>query len=1205
MAFEQPDPYFVVGGTLTGNAASYVERRADAELLTALLADDYCYVLDTRQVGKSSLIVRAARRLREAGRLTAFLDLSTFGDAPTEEQWYGKLLADLVRALGLEDEADAFWEANTRYSGAQRWFLAVRDLVLPGLRAPMVVFVDEIEGVRKLPFSSDGFFAMIRALYNLRATEANAARLTFCLAGVATPADLIRDPRTTPFNIGRRITLRDFTADEMQPLAQGLCGTPDQQEAQLLRIGEWTAGHPYLTQRFCHAAFAAGRALDTREIDGLCREVFLRRQAQSEEANLQFVRRQILDDSAPDDLLMLYSRVRAGRRVETGSADALTDRLLLSGLVRVDSGREPPRLTVRNSIYAHVFDRHWAKASLSGAEAQRQRQAVRRGFLRATLIWATLTTLTALAVYEAGRASHEAGAARTARSDNKQLTHQTKVLKRERDAAAADLTATRSAIQTLNATTDHIKRDQEKLTRNMTAKLERLKQVSSSLSDARRQTRATLRENDSLASRIGAMVGPVATASAMPGYGHEHEALKFALEGVEPFLRRGTVPTRPALQGLADAVSAGVLRRLVLIHPNGVTDAAFLRGNTRLVTVGDNRFATIWDLRTGMVVQKLEVVPEAARRQVINSVTCSSDGKWIVTASEDAHVRIWNATFTGRLQKRPLVDIPTGSLKFTTAALSENGRLLVTTGPGNSAQLWRLDVGPTPSSVTAVHLFNLGDVSDKSNFVWAVDICRDGNQIATGGTDGTVKAWDVNNGIHLMASRQVKKTVRSVRFRFWQNSILFSGDDHLVHLWEPSTDRMLEEYISQMDTVYDAESSWLDFYMAAAGMDHKVRIWSFGDTHPEPIYTLNTHTGTVWNARFSSDAQELVSASADHTAEVWRLTTPTYSSTMGGVQNIAFSPDGRYVVCATTSGAVRLWEWNAGNRPLDLQGSFGICQQAVFSHDGKRILAGFSDGSLRLWNIANGSHTDPKILCEPDPGKIYTVEFDREERRILYAGHNGSATIQDLIGNGGARKFGDLNGTPVFSASFSPDGRRVVTTHRDGCTRVWNSEDTTKPLLTLCPTGRQPRDSGGSGVYPLCAVFSPDGRFVVSGDTNTKGYLWDTITRKQVGILDGHQGIVVSVAFSPDGKRIATGSSDTHVCLWDLDDVRHTGRSAPLYTLRGHGGQVTSVSFSPDGQWLATGSQDGTAHVYPATIKGMVARARELSRIPVITSDAH
>ena len=101
MILEPTTPYFIAGGTLAGSVPSYVERQADADLLSALLAREYCYVLDTRRVGKSSLIVRTARQLKGAGYHTAVLDLSTYGDAPSAEQWYGKLLADLARALGM------------------------------------------------------------------------------------------------------------------------------------------------------------------------------------------------------------------------------------------------------------------------------------------------------------------------------------------------------------------------------------------------------------------------------------------------------------------------------------------------------------------------------------------------------------------------------------------------------------------------------------------------------------------------------------------------------------------------------------------------------------------------------------------------------------------------------------------------------------------------------------------------------------------------------------------------------------------------------------------------------------------------------------------------------------------------------------------------------------------------------------------------
>src|SRR5437867_3385491 len=90
------------------------------------------------------------------------------------------------------------------------------------IAGPVVLFIDEIDAVRSLPFSTDEFFAAIRECYNRRSQDPAFERLTFCLLGVATPSDLIQDTRTTPFNIGHRIELTDFTPAEAAPLAAGL-----------------------------------------------------------------------------------------------------------------------------------------------------------------------------------------------------------------------------------------------------------------------------------------------------------------------------------------------------------------------------------------------------------------------------------------------------------------------------------------------------------------------------------------------------------------------------------------------------------------------------------------------------------------------------------------------------------------------------------------------------------------------------------------------------------------------------------------------------------------------------------------------------------------------------------------------------------------------------------------------------------------------
>ncbi len=388
--------FYITGGTLRRDATCYVVRQADQELHTGLTQGRFCYVLTSRQMGKSSLMVRTAARLREEGAGVAVLDLTAIGQNLTAAQWYRGLLSRMGRQLELEDELVEYWGKQKQLGPMQRWMHAMREVVLPRYPGQVVIFVDEIDAVRSLPFSTDEFFAAIREFYNRRTEDEELERLTFCLLGVATPSDLIRDTRTTPFNIGQRIELHDFTEAETASLALGLKREEKSGTALLKRIHYWTGGHPYLTQRLCQAVAEDACVSGTDGVDRLCEELFFSQRAQERDDNLLFVRERMLRSEADlASLLHLYGQVQRHKRVRDDEMNPLVGALRLAGIARVERGS----LRERNRIYARVFDQEWIKANMPDAELQRQRTAYRRGLLRATAVAVAIIAVLVVSIW--------------------------------------------------------------------------------------------------------------------------------------------------------------------------------------------------------------------------------------------------------------------------------------------------------------------------------------------------------------------------------------------------------------------------------------------------------------------------------------------------------------------------------------------------------------------------------------------------------------------------------------------------------------------------------------------------------------------------------------------------------------------------------------------------------------------------------------
>ncbi len=580
-----------------------------------------------------------------------------------------------------------------------------------------------------------------------------------------------------------------------------------------------------------------------------------------------------------------------------------------------------------------------------------------------------------------------------------------------------------------------------------------------------------------------------------------------------------------------------------------ITAMAFAPDGRTLAAATLDKTVIHWDLASGKQLAVLR-----GHTHHIGKLVFSADGKSLVSIGEidpeseepENEVRLWDLA-----RGKPCGQLTRHKELVPAVAFSPDGKSLAT--GGLALRIW--DMAMVKEAMA---------LSGKPSGVSCLAFSRDSKLLVIGGADGSVRVWDLATKKQRVVLKGHRGVVLDVAFLFEDKMALSRAEDGTVRFWDLAKgeeQNLLDLGISKgIDVPEFAKASRYilghnknkarllavspDGRRLAVGRDDEAAI-----VHdlvklrvpPAPVpperLTLRTGMHTLFKVAISPDGKMVAAGGADREGPeirglvcIWDVATGKsllrFIAGPAAVRDLSWSRDGKRLAAAGgKDNSVHLFDVATGKELAAWSGHTDSVRMVAFSPDGNLVASGSRDGTMRLWDPSTGK---VRVTLGGFARIHSNLAFAPDSKRLISGGVDSTLHLFDVNTGKELRTWKQID--VVDGLAFAPDGKTVAVGTRarlpligGGVVVLWDLEK-----------GKERKRWRVQSDQTVSTIaFSPDGRWLVTGDSRHQVQVWETATGKRLTRLLGHRDWALSVAWSADGKTIASGSIDGTVKLWD------------------------------------------------------------------------